>query len=135
MDSDQRLLDDYETREQAREASEWKTRSAELQRYENAARAAHRIRMAASLINNNQAPEWDELHIASKRHLIADAEAVAKNPAITEPELRRLYRERLVASGDTENPDLAASDAFTDTIEGLVLAELRATLGPVEPAA
>lgn len=128
MDSDQRLIDAYHAREEALAAAEWKRKKANLQRYENAAKEAHKVRMTARLMHSRPVPPWDELHIGSQRHLIADAECVAMNPSITEPELRKVYQERLVAWGDTDSPDLGVGDEISESIEGMVLEHLKATL-------
>lgn len=82
----------------------------------------------ARCLNNLSVLPWEELDISSQNHLIADAEAVANNPSITEHELRKLYWERLVAWGDTENLDLGVSDEKSEIIEGIVLIELKSAL-------
>lgn len=128
MDQDQRLLDDYDAREEARKAAEWRERTEAQARYENAARAAHKIRRAAHLLTDNPVGPWEDLALTSQRHLIADAEVVAKNPSITERELRTQYQVRLVEWGDPDSPDLAISDRITIGIEEQVLAKLKEVL-------
>lgn len=68
------------------------------------------------------------MSIISQRHLIADAEIVDRNPAITEGEFFQRYRERLLDWGDTDNPDLNGLDPMAETIEGGVLNALKAAL-------
>lgn len=128
MDSYQNQLDVYNAREDALEATEWEQKRTSRQRYENAAKEAHKLRMKARLVHTCSVCYWDDLGISSQQHLIADAETVAKNPSITEPELRKLYKERLLAWGDTDNPDLGGSDEVSESIEGMVLEHLKSTL-------
>lgn len=128
MDSYQNQLDAYNAREDALVAKQWKQKKADRQRYENAAKEAHKIRMAWHLTLSWPVRPWDSLPISSQQHLIADAENVAKNPSITEPELRKLYIERLLSGGDTENQDLGVWDENGERIEGAVLEHLKSTL-------
>ncbi len=128
LGSDENQLDIYNAHEDAFEATEWKRKKAELQHYENAAKKVHKVRITARLITSRPAPLWDDMDISSQRHLIADAETVAKNPSITEPELRKLYWERLATWGDTDNPDLGVSDESSEIIEGMVLEHLKSAL-------
>ena len=128
MDSYQNQLDTFNAREEAREVAEWRQKRAEHQRYENAAKEAHKVRLVARLTHSSPVPQWDDLDLSSQRQLIADAEAVAKNPSITESELRKLYRERLMAWGDTDHPDLEVSDEGSESIEGMVLEHLKSSL-------
>lgn len=128
MDSDRHLIETYNAREDAHEVAEWKRKNTNLQRYENAAKEAHKVRIMARLVHSRPVPSWEELDLASHRHLIADAESVARNPSITALELRKIYQERLVAWGDTDNPDLGVDDEISETIEQLVLEKLKATL-------
>lgn len=128
MNSDQRLIDAYHAREEERKAAEWKRNKENQERYESAAQEAHKIRLARSLISTHQVSQWNEMSISSKKHLIADAQIVATNPSITEPELRTIYQERLVAWGDTDNPDLGAWDRSSENCEKLVLTRLKEIL-------
>ena len=128
MDSDQDLLDAYNEREDAENAAKQRRNREDRSRFENAAKEAHKVRMMARLVHNLQVPSWDEMHLGSQQHLIADAANVAENSLITEGELRALYQERLVASGDTENPDLGSADAVSEYIEDMVLTRLKAAL-------
>lgn len=128
MDSYQNQLDIYNAREEAREAAEWRQKMADQQRYENAAKEAHSVRCKARFLLPCSVPQWEDLDLSSQRQLIADAEIVAKNPSITEPELRNLYRERLMAWGDTDHPDLGDSDNESEIIEGMVLEQLKSSL-------
>lgn len=77
------------------------------------------------LLANSQVTPWEELGLSSQRHLIADAENFALNQSITATELAHWYRERLIASGDLENPDLAGEDA---EVEAMVLTRLKECL-------
>lgn len=130
-DSDQRLLDAANARFEAEEAEKWRLRKAEHARLESAARAAHKLRQVNSLIMSRPVVGWDDLCLASKNHLMADAANVAANPQITAPELHRLYQERLRARGDTENPDLSLAP---DDIEDQVLRRLKELLAaPQQP--
>lgn len=128
MDSYQNQLNNFNAREVAREAAEWRETKAENQRYEDAAKEAHKIRCVARLLSISQVPQWDDLDLSSQRHLIADAEAVAKNPSITESELRNLYRERLIAWGDTDHPDLGVNDNDSEQSEEMALQSLKSSL-------
>ena len=128
MDPDQKLLDDHHAREDALRAAQWALKKADVVRYEDAAKEAHKFRLAAFLVCNCAVLYWDELDFSSRQHLIADAEAVAKTPSITEPELRKLYRERLLAWGDTDNPDLQPTDELNAIIEASVLEHLKLLL-------
>jgi hypothetical protein len=60
--------------------------------------------------------------------LIADAENVANNPSITSAELTAMDQDRLVAWGDTDNPDLGPLSDTTRHIEEMVLKRLKETL-------
>jgi len=132
MDSDQDLLDAHNAREDVREADEWKRKSADHQRYENAAREAHKLRNTARLLlANADVRDWEELALVSQKHLTVDAEDVAKNPSITAAELSRLYFERLVAWGDADSPDLGEGDEDAQSyqvIEEMVLKRLKECL-------
>lgn len=129
MNSDQPFLDSYNAHEDAVAAADWKQKRAALQRYEQAAKEAHKVRMTANMVNNRQVVSWDDMSISGQRHLIADAENVAKNPSITESELKQLYLERLIASGDSENPDLLETwDEESEITEKMVLERLKAVL-------
>jgi hypothetical protein len=131
IDPDQQLLDTASARLDAEEAELWRCRKAEHARLESAARAAHKLRQANSLIMSRPVVGWDDLCLASKEHLIADAANVAVNPEITAPELHRLYQERLRAHRDTENQDISLAP---DDIEDLVLRRLKELLaGPQQP--
>ena len=113
MDSYQNLLDAHD----AREAAELKLKKAAQQRYENAAKKGHAFRCISNLVKSVTLLTWDEMRPVSQRHLIADAENVAANPAITATELNRLYKERLISSGDTDSLDLgewAPGDLVTE---------------------
>lgn len=133
MDSDQKLLDDYNASEDARRAAERKKNKAVQQWYENAAKQAHKIRQVSGLLRaNSQVPSWEDMGSGSQRHLIADAQHVANNPSVTEFELRRLYRERLVAQGDTDNPDLECNDEDSWRTEEMVLARLKECLADTQ---
>ena len=117
--------DDLLKRQEARELAEWRRRKEDHERYESAAKQAHKIRMAAHLLLDSSVPSWEDMSIGSQRHLIAEAEHVAKNQAISYAELNKFYQERLVASGDSDHPDLGASEAIEET----VLQALKAILG------
>lgn len=115
----------------AREVAETKRKREARQRYESAAKEAHKTRCTARLLlPNSHVPTWDEMSLSSQRHLIADAENVALNPSITTGELARLYRERLVASGGLDHPDLEGED---EVIESLVLDRLKKCLDGFNP--
>lgn len=127
MDLDQNFLDSHN----AREADEWKRKKANHQWLENAAKEAHKVRNILRLINNDIVIDWENLHLGSQKHLIADANNVVENPSITATELGRLYTERLIAWGDTDNPDLDVSDENISTyqvIEESVLKRLKECL-------
>ncbi len=128
MDSDQQRLDAYDAREDALAAAAWRQKQADRQRYEAAAIQGHQFRQAARFLTQHSLPPWAELSITSQQHLIADAEIVDKNPAITEGEFFQRYRERLLDWGDTDNPDLNGLDPTAETIEGGVLNTLKAAL-------
>jgi hypothetical protein len=125
MDSDDDLL----KREEAREMAEWRRSKADQERYENAAKQAHNVRITGRLLLNSPTLAWEDMHLDSQRHLIADAEHVAKNPAISYAELNKFYQERLVTSGDTDNPDLGTPEEPFWAIEEIVLKKLKAILG------
>lgn len=130
-------MDTYEDllkREEEREIVEWKHRKEEQDRYESAAMQAHKVRRMARLLIS-PVPPWEEVSLVSRRHLVADAENVAKNPFISYEELNKLYHERLNASGDTDNPDLGASDEASRVIEEQVLVALKASLSMSQPVA
>ena len=138
MNSDEDLIDTHNAREELREAAEWKRNTETQQQYGNAAKKAHKVRMAGCLLRHFPVPSWDDMNIGSQRHLIADAENVAKNPSLTATELRKLYQERLMAWGDTENADLGVDDETTPArqeIEEAVLKHLRSVLLTPEPLA
>jgi hypothetical protein len=118
----QDLLKTYE----ARELVDWKRKQEAQQRYENAAKQAHKVRVAGRLLRD-PVPCWEDLHVGSQRHLIADAENVANNPRITLAELTKMYQDRLIAWGDTDSPDLRAPDSICWNIEEMVLEDLKAT--------
>ncbi|MDP3672917.1 MAG: hypothetical protein Q8R69_24910 [Telluria sp.] len=126
MDSDQKLLDDANAREDAREAAEWKAKQIAKQRYEAAARAAYKVRRTAGLVLNRSFPDFDELGLSSRDQLIADAKDVDENPTMTAEELWRRYQDRLRASGDIENEDLVAD---LPDFEEAVVRRLKQTLG------
>lgn len=128
MDPDQQLLDDYNAREDAREAEEWRQRKAAQMRYEGAAKEAHKVRQMASLVFNRPMPDWDDLGIVDKFHATADAEAVAMNPSISESELWEVYRNRRITGGSTDHPDLQDPDETTKSIEECVLKKLKESL-------
>lgn len=131
-DPDQRLLDAANARFEAEETENWSRRKAEHSRLQAAARAAHKRRQAKALIASppGAVVDWDDLCLASKDHLIADAANVSANPRITGPELHRLYQERLLARGDTEHEDLLSAP---DGVEELVLTRLKELLAtPLE---
>lgn len=124
-------MDSYEDllkRQEARELADWKRRKEDQQRYENAAKQAHKVRMAGRLVLDSPVPSWEDMHLGSRQHLIADAENVAKSPAISYSELNRLYEERLAVSGDTDNPDLGKPGESFQAIEEMALKELKAIL-------
>lgn len=102
MDSDHDLLNAANAREEVRKAAEFKLK----QRYEGAAKEAHKIRQMYRVEQCGDARGWYELPIGSQRHLIADAENVAANQNITAAELLGLYKKRLVAWGDFDSADL-----------------------------
>lgn len=113
MDSYQNLLDAHD----AREAADLKLKKAAQQRYENAAKKGHAFMCISNLVKSVTLLTWDEMRPVSQRHLIADAENVAANPTITATELNRLYKERLISSGDTDSLDLgewAPDDLVTE---------------------
>lgn len=117
MDADQKLLEDAEAQWQAREAAEWKSKKIARERYEAAARAAHKVRRTARLLLNRPVPDFDELTLSSIRQLIDDAKDVDENPMITAEELWGRYQVRLRTSGDIEHPDLGANlPDFEDAI-------------------
>lgn len=123
MNPDQELLNAYE----ARELADWKRNKEARQRYENAAKQAHGVRMAARSLCS-PVPSWDDMHLGSQRHLVADAENVANDPTISLAQLTAMYHERLIASGDTSNPDLNPPGEICRQIEEMVLANLKETL-------
>lgn len=129
MDLEQDLLDAHNAREDVREADEWKRKKADHQRYENAAREAHKVRNSARLlVVNALVIDWDGIQLSSKNHFIADAENVAENPLITAAELNEVYKERLISWGDTDNPDLGVGDEnalIYQVIEEMVLKRLK----------
>lgn len=130
-------MDTYEDllkREEEREIAEWRFRKEAQDRYESAAMQAHKIRMAGRLLIS-PVPPWEEISLTSRRHLVADAENVAKNPSISYEELNKLYKERLIASGDIDNPDLDAPDEASRVIEEQVLVALKAFLSTPQPVA
>lgn len=130
-------MDTYEDllkREEEREIAELKYRKEEQDRYESAAMQAHKVRMMGRLLIS-PVPPWEEVSLASRRHLVADAENVAKNPFISYEELNKLYQERLIAFGDTDNPDLGAPDEAYRAIEEQVLVALKASLSMSQPVA
>jgi hypothetical protein len=131
IDKDGDLLLALEISEATREARGWTIKRSNRQRFENAAKEAHIVRNTTRLKNNEEVVEWDDLGVSSIRHLIADAENVATNLSITAEELHELYKERLIAWGDTENPDLAIGYedyASFILIEKLVLEKLKTCL-------
>jgi hypothetical protein len=121
--------DDLLKREEARELAVWRRRKEDQERYKSAARQAHKVRMAGRLVHQLPVPTWEDMDCGSKRHLIADAEHVAKNPAISYAELNKFYQERLLAWGDTDNSDLGTPEESFWTIEETVLKKLKAILG------
>lgn len=128
MDSYQDLLDAANARELARESAEWKRKKEAQQQYENAAKDAHKVRQAGHLLLDSILPSWEEMSLSSQRRLIADAISVAKNPSISGAELRILDQERLMASGDTEHEDLQLGSEPFQSVERVVLENLRANL-------
>lgn len=126
-DPDQRRLDAANARIEAEEAEKWTRRKAERAHLESAARAAHKLRQMKGSIASppGTVAGWDDLCLASKEHLIADAANVAANPQITSPELHWLYQERLRTRGDTEHEDLLSEP---DDVEELVLNRLKELL-------
>lgn len=137
MDSDQALLDAHDAYENDREAAEKKLRETALLRLENAAKQAHLYRMTLRLVSSHPVnPDWENLSGISHSHLIADAKHVDENPSITADELNQLYKERLIAWGDTDSPDLGIGDESTPTcqdIEGGVLEQLKKYLDDSKP--
>lgn len=124
-------MDSYEdllNRVAERELASLERHKEEQQLYENVAKQAHKVRMLGRLLLNSPIPSWEDLCNSSQRHLIADAENVAKNPAISGAEINKLYQERLKASGDTDNPDLGVPQQSYQAIEEMVLENLKATL-------
>lgn len=121
MDSDQDLLDEHNAREDAFQAAEWKLKKASQQRYEDAAKKAHAYRNTARLVGggNLQLLQWEGMALSSQMHLIADAKNVAENPTITAIELNRLYKERLIARGDTDSSDLGDGDESTPVLQAI----------------
>lgn len=124
MDTDQNLLDDFNAREEAREAAEWKLKKATQERYESAAKRAHAFRTALRLLTR-PAPAWEDMGPASQRHLIEDARNVAEQPTISAAELNRLYKERLREGGDTEHEDLQAWTPQDEFVEAQCLSASR----------
>lgn len=114
---------------EAREEAALQRKRARQQRYEDAAREAHKTRNMGRLLQTVPPIDWEDLSISSQRHLIADAEIVALNPSITAIELARLYRERLIAVGDTDSPDLDGED---EIVEAMVLDQLKRSLADID---
>ena len=134
MDSDQELLDAYA----AREVADWHRNKALQLRYENAAEQAHKIRNASRLLHGLQVLAWDKMQLNCQRHLIADAKNVAENPSISATELHQMFKERLIAGGDTDNPELGMGDENTPYylgIEEAVLEHLKKWLTDVSTTA
>ena len=124
-------MDSYEElmkREEARELDDWKRRKATQEQYESVAKQAHKIRMTGRLLLNSPCPCWEDLNLSSQRHLIADAANVAMNPSISGAELNKLYQERLVASGETDSPDLNVPEESFQALEETILKNLKAAL-------
>jgi hypothetical protein len=119
------LVNAYE----AREAAALQRKQARRQRYEDAAREAHMTRNMGRFLQSVPRIEWEDLSISSQRHFIADAENVALNPSITAIELARLYKERLIAVGDTNSPDLDGED---EIVEAMVLDQLKRCLADID---
>jgi hypothetical protein len=131
MDSDQDLLDAYDAREDARKAAEWEQKREAQEWCENAAKQAHKHRNVWRLINNLQVLNWEEMCATSQSDLISDVRNVAEHPSITAAELLQMYKERLIARGDTDNPDLRVGSEDTPLymdIEDAVLKHLKECL-------
>lgn len=129
MDPDQKIIDEFNAREEEKKAYEFKIKKSNLERHSTAAKNAHKIRQAHRILYIISTPSWEEMDLLSKNHLISDAENVAKNPSITLDELTELYRDRIIKSGDTENPDLGKMDPDLRSVEELVLNELKKHYG------
>lgn len=130
MDSAQELLDAYD----AREVGEWHRNKALQLRYKSAAEQAHKIRNVTRLVHGLQVLAWDDMQLNCQRHLIADAKNVAENPSITAAELHQMFKERLIAGGDADNPELGMGDENTQCnmdIEAVVLEHLKRCLSDV----
>lgn len=132
MDADEKLLEIHNAIEEACEADERKKNKADHLRHENAAKEAHKVRNSARLlIINADIYEWEDLALITKRHLIADAKNVSENPLITSAEIFRIYKERLIAWGDIESPDLGVGDEnymIYQMTEDMVLKRLKECL-------
>lgn len=120
MDPDQRLLDEYIAREEARAVQEWRQKKAAKLRCETAAKEAHKTRRAMCLLLNRQMPAWDELSGSDQYRATLEAEAVALNPSICDSELWELYRK-----AHPYEPD---PDETTKSIEAAVLEALKKEL-------
>lgn len=121
MDADQELLDAYD----AREIDEWHKNKALQHRYESVAKQAHAYRNTVRMLHSIEVLAWEEMQFNSQRHLIADVKNVAENPTISAAELHQMFKERLIAGGDTDSLELGVGDPRYLSVEEAVLKQLK----------
>lgn len=132
MDKDQPLLDSEEACDEAQALAKYKLNQFLYAHYENAARYAHECRInhnrvtnLLTSLGNKQILAWNDMSLSSQNHLIAEAKAVAENPSITAEGLFHSYQNRLIMSGDTDNPDLKELNPLDLEREEYVLNDLK----------